>query len=70
MTVQKVFEYSDKAHYPHAGVFNKKLISIIKQSIVISSDGKSFNVDFPNIFEKYILPHVTSNDIVQRWNTD
>ena len=68
MTVQKAFKYSDEAHYPHAGVFNKKPINIIKQSIVISSDGKSFNVDFPNVFEKYVLPHVVSNDIVQRWN--
>ena len=66
----EVFKYSDNAHYPHAGVFNKKIINIIKQSIVISSDGKSFNVDFPNVFEKYVLPHVASDDIVKRWNTD
>ena len=30
----EVFKYSDEAHYPHAGVFNKKLINIIKQSII------------------------------------
>ena len=66
----EVFKYNAKAQYPHGGMFNVKTINIIKQSIVITSDGKSFNVDFPNIFEKYLLPKVSTNTLVQRWNTD
>ena len=70
MTVQKEFKYSKEAKYPSSGSFNKKLINIIKHSIVISSDGKSFDVDFQNIFENYVLPKIASNEIVNRWNTD
>lgn len=70
MPIQKEFKYSDEAHYAHAGVFNKKTIDIIQQSIVITSDGKNIKVDFPNVFEKYTLPHVASKDIVERWNSD
>ena len=71
MTILKEFQYSDKAHYRHGGVFLKKPLEIINQSIVISSDGeKRFSVSFPNIFENYVLPRVVSVDIINRWNTD
>ncbi|KAL4225262.1 hypothetical protein ACF0H5_015950 [Mactra antiquata] len=66
----KEFKYNKDVKYPSGSSFSKKSLDIIKQSIVISSDGKSFNVDFSNVFEKYVLPHVASNEIVQRWNTD
>ena len=65
MTVHN-FKYNEEVKYPHSGVFKKKNINIIKQSIVISSNGKSFNVDFPNIFENYLLPKISSNEIVNR----
>lgn len=70
MSIGKEFKYNKEAVYNTGGKYLKKPIDIIKQSIVISSDNKSFNVDFPNIFEKYVLPKISSNEIVNRWNTD
>lgn len=70
MTIENEFKYNKDAKYPSGSSFNKKSIDIIQQSIIITADGKSFKADFPNVFEKYVLPHVASNEIVQRWNTD
>lgn len=70
MTVQNEFKYNKDAKYPSGSSFNKKSIDIIKQSIIITADGKSFKSDFSNIFENYKLPRVSSEAIVQRWNTD
>ena len=39
---------------------------MIKQDIIIASDGKSFTADFPNIFENYILPHIPLQAIVKK----
>ena len=71
MTMQKEFKYNSDANYPAVGLrFEKKDVDIINQTIVISSDGKSFKVVFQDIFEKYKLPKITSKDIVDDWNTN
>lgn len=67
--ITKEFKYSDDAHYPHSSTFKSKQIDIINQNITITSDNKNFKTSFPNLFEKYILPAVTSDTIVQRWNS-
>ena len=69
MTMQKEFKYNPDAHYPAVGLrFEKKDVDIINQTIVISSDGKSFKVVFQDIFSKYKLPNLTSKDMVDDWN--
>ena len=71
MTMQKEFKYNPDAHYPAVGPrFEKKDVDIINQTIVISSDGKSFKVVFQDIFSKYKLPNLTSKDMVDDWNTN
>ena len=69
MTVHN-FKYNKEVVYNTGGIYLKKPIDIIKQSVIISSDKKSFNADFPNIFENYLLPKISSNEIVNRWNAD
>ena len=64
------FKYSDGAHYPPAGAFNVKSIDIINQDIIVTSDNQSFHASFPNVFEKYKLPYVKSDAIVQRWHSN
>lgn len=68
--ITKEFEYSDDAHYPHSSTFKSKQIDIINQNIAITSDNKNFKTSFPNLFEKYKLPYVKSDAIVQRWNSN
>jgi len=68
--INKTFKYSDLADYPHSSAFKKKEINIINQEIVITSDGKSFKASLPNIFEKYKLPYVESDALVQKWKTN
>ena len=61
------FKYRKDVHYPHSSAFNVKSIETINQNIVITSDDKDFSVYFLNVFDKYTLPYVKSNAIVQRW---
>ena len=68
--IPKEFAYSEQAHYPHWSAFKVKTVNIIDQNIVVTSDGKSFQVSFPDVSEKYILPYVKSDAVVQRWRTD
>ena len=37
---------------------------------MVTSDGKSFKVSFPNILEKYDLPYAKSDAIVVKWRTN
>ena len=65
--IPKEFAYSDQAYYCHASVvLKKKSLEIINQNIIVTLDGKSFKVSFPDVFEKHALPHVSTDDIVQR----
>ena len=68
--IPKEFAYSEQAHYAHRSAFKVKKVNIVDQNIVVTSDGKSFQISFPDVSEKYILPYVESNDLVQRWQTD
>ena len=65
--IPKEFAYSAQAHYAHSSAFKVKTIEIINRNIVVTSDGKSFLVSFPDVFEKYLLPHVSTDDLVQQW---
>ena len=58
--IPKESAYSDQAHNAHWSVFKVKTVDIINQNIVVTSDGKSFQVSFPNVSEKYIFPYVKS----------
>lgn len=68
--VTKEFKYSENALFSYNSVFKSKQIYIINQNIVITSDNKNFKTKFPDIFEKYTLPAVSSDTIVQRWRTN
>ena len=68
--IPKEFAYNYQAEYPPRSVFKVKTINIIDQNIVVTADGKSFLVSFPDVSEKYILPYVESDAVVQRWRTD
>ena len=62
--IPEEFAYSDQAHNAHWTAFKLKTVDIINQNIVITSDGKSFQVSFPSVSEKYILPYVKSDVVV------
>ena len=68
--IPKEFAYSDQAHYAPWNAFKVKRVDIINQNKVVTSDGKRFQVSFPNVSEKYILPYAKSDAVVQRWRTD
>ena len=68
--IPKVFAYSAQAHYAHSMALIVKTVNIINQNIVVTSDGKSFPVSLPDVSEKYTLPYVESDALVQRWRTD
>ena len=67
--IPKEFAYSAQAHYAHSSAFKVKTVNIINQNIVVTSDGKSFQISFPDVSEKYTLPYVESDALVQRWRT-
>ena len=67
--IPKEFAYNAQAHYAHSSAFKVKTVNIINQNIVITSDGKSFQISFPDVLEKYTLPYVESDALVQRWRT-
>ena len=68
--IPKEFAYNYQAEYPPGSVFKVKTINIIDQNIVVTADGKSFQVSFPDLTEKYVLPYVNSDAVVQGWRTD
>ena len=70
--IPKEFAYSDQAHYPHGSSFKVKKNNIVDQNIVVvvTSDSNTFQVSFPDVSEKYKLPYVESDSLVQRWRTD
>ena len=63
----KEFKFNSEADYSHSIKFTIKDIELITQNIIIESSGKGFHVKFPDIFEKYKLPGVKSDSMVQRW---
>ena len=67
--ITKEYKYNSEADYFQSLKFPEKQIELITQNIIIISTGKGFHVKLPNIFEKYILPAVSSDELVQRWNT-
>ena len=46
------FVYSAQAHYAHSSAFKVKTVNIINQNIVVTTDGKSFQISFPDVSEK------------------
>ena len=63
--IPKEFTYSKQAYYAHWNAFKVKTVNIINQNIVVTSDGKSFQVFSPNVSEKYNLPYVKTDAVVQ-----
>ena len=61
--IPQEFKNSD-THYSYAA-FKVKTGDIVDQNII-----GSFKVSFPNILEKYKLPYVESDVLVNRWRTD
>ena len=61
--IPKEFAYSTQTHYAHSSAFKVKTVNIINQNIVVTSDGKSFQVSFPDVSERYTFPYC----LVQRW---
>ena len=68
--IPKEFKYNANANYQHSSTFKVKTIDIIDQNIVVTSDNDSFHVSFPNLFEKYTLPYVETDALVQRWRSN
>ena len=56
--IPKEFAYNEQANYAHGSSFKVKTVNIINQNIVVTADGKSFQVSFSDVLEKYILPYV------------
>ena len=67
--MNKEFTFNKNASYQEGGFFKNKPIDIINSDIHVSED-KSFRVAFPNVFEKYKLPHVNSDAVVKQWQTN
>ena len=66
---EQAFRFNSEAKYAARGVYPNSALSLIRASIQVNTgnDG-SFHTDFSDIFQKYLLPHVSSNELVQAWN--
>lgn len=75
--MKKEFIYNSSANYSpdkpgqYAAKFEEKTnLNIVKQSIIVSSNGESFYISFENIFDKYLLFNEKSNEITKRFQTN
>ena len=70
----KAFSFNSNVKY-HAGVQDtaSRLASLTKAHVQVqaadAADGTSFETQFTDVFEKYRLPYVSSDTLVQAWNS-
>ena len=46
------------------------VVAFTQSSVYVQSGGGSFQTRYPNMFEKYLLPHVSSDKIVRAWSSN
>lgn len=68
---QKAFSFNSAATYRPGGIYSAapEAASGAIHNIVVTKDGGQFQARFPNILGKYRLPYVSSDKIVQAWNS-
>ena len=44
--------------------------TVTKPSILVQNDGGAFQTQYPNVFAKYRLPGVNSDELIQAWNSN
>ena len=66
------FESNASNRYPQSGNFDSKIISSDDLVIfnIYTSNDDFCNVELADPFEKYGLPHVSSDKTVEWWNSD
>ena len=70
----KAFSFNSNVKY-HAGAQDtaSRLASLTKAHVQVqaadAADGTSFETQFTDVFEKYRLPYVSSDTLVQAWNS-
>jgi len=62
-----MFTFNTNAKYRMGGVYDNIRVSLLTPTIQVSTVG-SFQAEFPDVFVKYILPLVSSDQVVQAWN--
>lgn len=67
--MNKQFQFNKEAKYKEGGVYKEKSIDLTNITMNVS-ETQSFKATFPDIFEKYKLPNVESDAIVQNWHNN
>ena len=65
------YRFNSDARYPAGAVGTSRegfVVALTQSSIHVQSGGGHFQTRYPNIFEKYRQPHVSSDKIVQKWH--
>ena len=72
MSLPFAFESNPSKRYQQSGNFKTKEISSDDLAIqkIYTSNRELFKVELADPFEKYRLPHVNSEKIVNSWNSD
>lgn len=69
--MKQAYRFNREAKYEARGVYppSRNLSQqLTRPSIVVTqTEGSSFEAEYPDVFERYRLPKVASNQIVQRW---
>ena len=67
----KAFNFNSEAKYQAGGVFNSKDPTIVQTQprIQVQAMSPGFQTQYPNVFQKYRLPNVSSDKLIQAWTS-
>ena len=66
------YRFNSDARYAAGAVGTSKeglVVALTQSSIQVQSGGGRFQTRYPNMFEKYRLPHVSSGKLARTWNS-
>ena len=69
---KQTFAFNRDASYQAGGVYSAQIKGeqLTQPSVVVAAAGGEFPTKLPSIFEKYRMPYVESEKLVQAWNSN
>ena len=69
---KQTFAFNRDASYQAGGVYSTQIKGeqLTQPSVVVAAAGGEFTTKLPSIFEKYRMPDVESEKLVQAWNSN
>lgn len=64
---KQAFEFNSDVVYQSGGTHSPAGLDLVHSDILVSTTGGGFKARFPDVFEKYVLPYVESDKVVQAW---